>query len=64
MLLNFEPVSMAQFNTQWARVKIQHLWSQYAMLKNDPWANFQPSSKYCYTGCVKPKSLKLVVIAP
>jgi hypothetical protein len=39
MLLNFEPLSMARFNSQ-------------------------GSSQYCYTGHVKRKSLKLVVIAP
>jgi hypothetical protein len=31
------------------RVKIQHFWSQYSTLKNDPRVNFQSGSKYFVT---------------
>jgi hypothetical protein len=53
--------STARFNSQRARVKIQHLWSQYSTLKNDPRVNFQPGSKYFVTQAIM--ALKVVLRA-
>jgi hypothetical protein len=65
--VEFEPGLRAKFHgavQSSTRVKIQHLWSQYSLLKNCPQGQLTTRFKIlCYTGQVTLKTLNWVVIA-